>query len=274
VDTHTLETSATPAGSHEPGVSPNAGTNSGASLDTGGAAAAASPNTSNMEDSKTSNAVFPGQTITKVDTPAGKETVQSATIQVPLSYFVGSYKIRHPKSGDPSDADLAAYNTAQLVSIRASVKNIIGLKSEADLSVDTYADVHPDLALAAAPSVPTATLTTVTGHAREIGVAVLAVISLLMMATMVRKSAPAPLVIPSSVGGASAAAVARGEEINSLGSGESVAGEVGAGNSALDGMEMDEDAVRTQQMLDQVSTMVKENPDGAASLVKRWLSRA
>jgi flagellar biosynthesis/type III secretory pathway M-ring protein FliF/YscJ len=39
-------------------------------------------------------------------------------------------------------------------------------------------------------------------------------------------------------------------------------------------MEMDEDSVRTQQMLDQVSTMVKENPDGAASLVKRWLSRA
>jgi flagellar biosynthesis/type III secretory pathway M-ring protein FliF/YscJ len=45
-------------------------------------------------------------------------------------------------------------------------------------------------------------------------------------------------------------------------------------NSALDGVEMDDDAIRTQQVLDQVSNMVKENPDGAAALVKRWLSRA
>ena len=39
----------------------------------------------------------------------------------------------------------------------------------------------------------------------------------------------------------------------------------------LDGMELDEDAVRAQQMLEQVSTMVEENPDAAANLVKRWL---
>jgi flagellar biosynthesis/type III secretory pathway M-ring protein FliF/YscJ len=39
----------------------------------------------------------------------------------------------------------------------------------------------------------------------------------------------------------------------------------------LSGMELDEDAVQTQQMLDQVSTMVKDNPEAAASLVKRWL---
>ena len=28
-----------------------------------------------------------------------------------------------------------------------------------------------------------------------------------------------------------------------------------------------------EQMLDQVSTLVKDNPDGAAALVKRWLNR-
>ena len=42
----------------------------------------------------------------------------------------------------------------------------------------------------------------------------------------------------------------------------------------LDGMEMDEDTIRSQQMLEQVSNLVKENPDSAASLVKRWLNRA
>jgi flagellar biosynthesis/type III secretory pathway M-ring protein FliF/YscJ len=39
-------------------------------------------------------------------------------------------------------------------------------------------------------------------------------------------------------------------------------------------MEVDDDSVRTQQMIGQVSSMVKENPEGAASLVKRWLNRA
>ncbi|HLL90724.1 MAG TPA: hypothetical protein VK324_15590, partial [Tepidisphaeraceae bacterium] len=56
--------------------------------------------------------------------------------------------------------------------------------------------------------------------------------------------------------------------------GEPIAGEVGGGDQTLDGMELDEDAVRAQQMLDQVQTMVKEDPDGAANLVKRWLNRS
>jgi flagellar biosynthesis/type III secretory pathway M-ring protein FliF/YscJ len=56
--------------------------------------------------------------------------------------------------------------------------------------------------------------------------------------------------------------------------GEDLAGEVGEGNALLDGMELDDDAVRAQQMIGQVSSMVKENPDAAAQLVKRWLDRA
>jgi flagellar biosynthesis/type III secretory pathway M-ring protein FliF/YscJ len=38
-------------------------------------------------------------------------------------------------------------------------------------------------------------------------------------------------------------------------------------------MELDEDAVRAQQMVEQVAAMVDDNPDAAASLVKRWMSR-
>jgi flagellar biosynthesis/type III secretory pathway M-ring protein FliF/YscJ len=38
-------------------------------------------------------------------------------------------------------------------------------------------------------------------------------------------------------------------------------------------MELDEDALRAQQMVEQVKTMVSENPDAAANLVKRWLNR-
>ena len=51
-------------------------------------------------------------------------------------------------------------------------------------------------------------------------------------------------------------------------------GIVGDGNATLDGMELDDDAIKAQQMVEQVSTMVKENPDAAANLVKRWLNRS
>ena len=59
-----------------------------------------------------------------------------------------------------------------------------------------------------------------------------------------------------------------------LAAGEMIAGEVGEGKAMLDGMELDEDSIKAQQMVEQVSTMVKENPDAAANLVKRWLNRS
>ena len=59
-----------------------------------------------------------------------------------------------------------------------------------------------------------------------------------------------------------------------LGARIDIAGEVSEGGQTLDGMELDEDAVKAQQMVQQVSTMVKENPDGAANMVKRWLNRS
>ena len=37
-------------------------------------------------------------------------------------------------------------------------------------------------------------------------------------------------------------------------------------------MELNEDTIKAQQMVDQVSTLVRENPDAAASLVKRAMS--
>ena len=59
-----------------------------------------------------------------------------------------------------------------------------------------------------------------------------------------------------------------------LGGNPLIAGEVSEGGQTLDGMELDEDAVKAQQMVEQVSTMGKENPEGAAQMVKRWLNRS
>jgi len=46
------------------------------------------------------------------------------------------------------------------------------------------------------------------------------------------------------------------------------------GDPLLDGMELDEESAKAQQMLNQVSALVEENPDAAANLVKRWMNRS
>jgi flagellar biosynthesis/type III secretory pathway M-ring protein FliF/YscJ len=54
---------------------------------------------------------------------------------------------------------------------------------------------------------------------------------------------------------------------------EEDAAEVGESGQTLDGVELDEETVRAQQVVEQVSTLVKENPDTAANLIKRWMNR-
>jgi flagellar biosynthesis/type III secretory pathway M-ring protein FliF/YscJ len=90
-------------------------------------------------------------------------------------------------------------------------------------------------------------------------------VSLFMVSMMVRKGNPLP---------AAAAIAMPTMPMPVLDASESLAGEVSEGKQMLDAMELDDDAVRAQQMLDQVSSMVEENPDAAAGLVKRWLNRS
>jgi flagellar biosynthesis/type III secretory pathway M-ring protein FliF/YscJ len=269
----TNETSTQVPASHEPGAASNIGLGSGtASIgDTG--SGSGSGNTTNETNETQKNIVKVGETHTVTSTPAGKDSVQSATVRVPSSYFLARYKLQKnaPKDATEAPADFLA---AELGKIRAGVQGVLALKTDTALSVETYEDLPSDVQPLDASLAQASALSAVGGHAKDIGVAVLAIVSLMMMATLVRKSTPAPLVLPAGAGQGSAGAVATASGIGSIGSGETLAGEVGGGSGALDGMELDEDSVRTQQMLDQVSTMVKENPDGAAALVKRWMSRS
>ena len=99
---------------------------------------------------------------------------------------------------------------------------------------------------------------------KEIAIGMLALVSLFMVSMMVKKSAPIPVV----------AAAVESPQTVTLGGNIDIVGEVSEGGQMLDGMELDEDAVKAQQMVEQVSTMVKENPDAAANMVKRWLNRS
>ncbi len=264
-NTHSEETTNSAPPAADAGVGPNtSGANASGTIYASGGGAGNQSTTST--DEKVKNVVLPSDSEVNTQIPAGKDTVVSATVRVPRSYFVSIFKQQNPAGKEPDDAAIQAVATTELASIRKGVKTCVGLKADEDLSVDMYADapVTTTLAMATTPSTSSVSLNTVTAYGKEIALGVLAVASLFMMTNMVKKSSPAP---------AMASAVAA-EPVGVLGIGDIVAGEVGMSNATLDGMEMDEDAVRTQQMLEQVSTLVKENPDSAASLVKRWLNRS
>ena len=109
-----------------------------------------------------------------------------------------------------------------------------------------------------------------TDHAKEIALGALALVSLFMVSNMVKKGSPTPAPMMATVGGIGMAP----RSPSPLPGREEAVGEAMEGDPLLDGMELDEDSAKAQQMLNQVSALVEENPDAAANLVKRWMNRS
>jgi flagellar M-ring protein FliF len=204
--------------------------------------------------------------LTSTERP-GAAKVLSATVRVPRSYFVKLYKDRNPNAKEPDEATLQPYIDGELTKIKSDVRLCTALADDKSVAVETYADT---MVLASAGDAtplavtPTGVTMMVGGHGKEIALGVLAVISLFMMSSMVKKGAPVPVMASEPEPEGPAVQLAGGEE---------VVGEAGDGETILGGMELDEDSAKTQQMLGQVSDLVKENPDAAANLIKRWMNK-
>jgi flagellar biosynthesis/type III secretory pathway M-ring protein FliF/YscJ len=240
----------------EPGAVPNTG------MAIGEAAPVGPSSTSTIENSKTEFVTDWEREDKVVKDPGGDISVLGASIRLPRSYCVSVYQSRFGKDKQPTESELDTILTQELETARNAVRTITQVPAE-NISVALYHDILPDELTA--PQTATAGLPLGLGsHAKEIAIGALAVVSLFMVLMMVKKSTPVMAVQePVDLG-----------PPPQLASGEDLAGEVGEGNPLLDGMELDDDAVRAQQMIGQVQNMVKENPDAAAQLVKRWLNRA
>jgi flagellar biosynthesis/type III secretory pathway M-ring protein FliF/YscJ len=266
-ETRSEENTTTAPPSAEPGVAPNTGMSI-----VGGASGGGSSNTVNEE--RTKNVVLPSVKEQQIVSGAGMAKVVGAAVRVPRSFFVSTWKRNNPNGKDPDDGLLQPLIDAELPKIRADVMRCTGLTDPEKVSVETYADSLATFAGTGGGAGETASVATgapstigvwASSYGKELAVGALAVVSLFMVTGMVRKgSAPTPA-LPKAV---------EPQPVPELHAGEPIAGEVGGGEQALDGIELDDDAVRAQQMLEQVETMVKENPDAAANLVKRWLNRS
>ena len=248
-----------PAG--ESGAIPNMGLQAPAPV----AVAAAGPTQSRTRTDETYQNFIP-TTNTTSKTPAGSATVTGATVQVPYSFFLIDYRSKNKSAKDPTEKELEPVITAKLASMQKAVANLLTLPSVEKVSIGTYPDVSTELDVqpATAGSGMSMVSVMVGGHAKEIALGTLAVMSLFMASMMVRKGTPAT--VPAS------ASFAPPPQPSVL-PGETLVGEAASGGAALDGMELNDDTIKAQQMVEQVSTLVRDNPDAAASLVKRWLNR-
>lgn len=265
-DTETDQTNGPAAGGEAGTVS-----NLGLSINGGGTPGGVTQTHEKTEE-KSQLIISDEHTITS--TPAGDAPPVSATVRFPLSHFVKDFQWQTGSAQTPTSAQLQPIIDKELTDYRQMVANCLGMAAADKISVYAYVDTFPSLSTPPVASAGAAGLSLmVGGHAKEIALGTLAVMSLFMASMMVRKAAPTPLP-------AAAVAMATSDRAGIAGNasmaiaGEMVAGEAVEGEGHLEGMELTDDTVKAGRMVDQVSTLVREDPDTAAALVKRWMGRA
>jgi flagellar biosynthesis/type III secretory pathway M-ring protein FliF/YscJ len=249
----------------EPGAQPNIGM-----AVTPPAAATGGESSYTETDTKTKLQPYASDVVEETVKGPGLTHPTGAAVLIPRSFVVNFLNRGKPDAPEPNDAKIDEWCKTWLPQWQEVVRNNVGLASVKDVTMGLYPDVVPfagagaaaaGSAVAGGASVTAVAVT----HSREIMLGGLAVVSLFMVSMMVRKAGPAVVATPVGVQST--------VPMPLLDATESLAGEVGEGKSMLDAMELDEDAVRAQQMVEQVAAMVDDNPDAAASLVKRWMSR-
>jgi flagellar biosynthesis/type III secretory pathway M-ring protein FliF/YscJ len=193
------------------------------------------------------------ETVQKSRTPAGKETVLSASVAVPRSYLVNLYKrgAREPK--EPDDALLQPIADAQLLKVRNLVRNALGLKNDEDVTVEVYEDATVVPAAAATTSEATVipAVAMLKGRIREIGYAALGVLGIVAVSMFLRRSN----------GSASF-----GEQIDVAMAPARVRAVTPVRREVIDSVEEG-----TEDLLRQVRELAARRPPAAAQVLREWI---
>jgi len=252
----------TPAG--ETGVNPNTGT-----ALTGGGAGQSTTKEDTVEE------FFPGEVLsveTQEQVPLTVRGVK-ASVHIPRSYFASVYRAQNPQANEPTDADLKVLVEIEQQRVRAVVRNAIGATDDAAVQVDWFPDLAPGSPgeFAASPLLAGAgtaekegAVAGLTRYAPQAGLVGLALVSLVMMLMLVRKSGR----VAGPGGSFDAVRAAEAEEEADL---AAPLHQVEPTEGFLVGQEIDESTLRVQNLSDQVSRMVDEDPETAAELIRRWI---
>lgn len=250
---------------------------------------------SSSTENNTKNVVKIGEQRIETMLPPGVEIKElTANLLFPRSYFVSLFRRQTGDAkAEPDDAKLQPLVDAQLKSAVASAKNVIGAKADEQIRADLYDDLlmlhggGPEIVLAATGGLGGAKggmMPMIAQYAKQ-GVLTIVALSVLgMMLMMVRRAVPAGVGDEMEGGGgmlggfgavlSGGKSKKRGSSVEQLDATDDVFGEANQGEAVLTGIELDDETLASRKMVDEVSTMIKENPENAASLVKRWMSKS
>ena len=204
----------------------------------------------------------------------GEVSAATAVVSVPESYFRRIWKSRKAGGGEPKEEDIRATMDEWLPKIQRQAMLAVNIKDKSAVDVSSYFDFEPTPVADPTAGAGLAALPTGSGFgAKEIAVAALAVISLFMVSMMVRKSAPQPVLAGVGMGSDPMSATEAIAERGSMLTVGDVIAQAADGDMTLAGHELSDESIQSTQVIDQVGTMVKTNPDIAANLVKRWLNQ-
>jgi flagellar biosynthesis/type III secretory pathway M-ring protein FliF/YscJ len=210
----------------------------------------------------------------------------NATIGVPRSYFVLKYRqSRNEPEAVPQDADLAPIVTAEIARLQSDVEPLIDTSALKDAVRGTVkVSMIPDIAGAVATMASDIPATVGGGIGggggaggggwsagpiggdlvKFLGLTGLALLSLAMMFLMVRRAGVSTeLPTAQDIVGVPPQLPTDESEI---------VGEAIESAPILEGVEVDDAALRRQQMKGQISEMVRQNPDSVANLLRRWIT--
>jgi flagellar biosynthesis/type III secretory pathway M-ring protein FliF/YscJ len=218
------------------------------------------------------------ETHTVRTSPPGTEIKDmTASISLPRSYFVALYRRAQGDANvDPKDELLLPTVTEHLKRAKEIAKGAITAKTDDQIRVDWFDDtILPRLGGDGGKVATAGALGSITQYAKQGILGAVALGALAMMLMMVRRAVPA-----TSAGAEADPSVFFGGgsgkkkgEPGQIDAGEDVYGEAGTGEAVLTGIELDDDTLQSRKMVDEVSIMIKENPENAAALVKRWVSK-
>ncbi len=269
----------------EPGVKSNGVSAVGEPAGGGGGGRGGSTSTVSKTDTKV---VVGEKNITSI-VPPGDIKELTASISLPRSYFVSVYrnKLKDPKAEPKDQAEEEKFQMEvigpELKKAAALAKNAIGAKTDEQIKVDWFDDAvvlkMPALA-AAATGFASGTLPLISQYAKQGVLALVALGALGMMLRMVRRAVPAGTegevdtgAFFAGGGGGGGGKRKRKAGVEQWDAAYDVFGEANQGEAVLTGIELDDETLASRKMVDEVSIMIKENPENAAALVKRWMAK-
>jgi flagellar M-ring protein FliF len=225
---------------------------------------------------------------TVTDEMRGSVERLSTSVSVPRSYLEAVIREKQGEDKDITAAAIDAAAAAELPRIRSLVKPLIDATQDDQVVVDWYYDMPQPAAKSQTSAEATGFLALARDYGPQAGLAVLAAASLFFMLRIARRAQMtiAPPKRPQPAGGVAGAwnpfgmagfvgadGVMQTQDgpLATLSTGSSAIGEVQELGGLMVGHEVDEEMVRTQQIIQQVGQLVKEDAAGVAGIIQQWL---